>query len=75
MTRPWGLGQLAYDDDPDNDWDTDEDDPDEVFDDEDDDVEWPDDVIDSRLTDLGGQGLTLIQLHTMTDVPLTGSYL
>jgi hypothetical protein len=30
---------------------------------------------DPRDRDLHGQGLTEIQLHTMTDVPITGSYL
>lgn len=80
MTRPWGLGQLAFEDDPDTDWGMGDDDPDEGWDDEDDDVEWPDDVTDtriadSRFADLGGQGLTLIQLYTMTDIPLTGGYL
>jgi hypothetical protein len=66
----YSPGWYAPDDDPD--WD-DEEDPDEDWDDED--IEWPADVVDSRLTDLGGQGLTLIQLHTMTDIPLTGGYL
>lgn len=40
---------------------------------------WTDDEYDEppdpRLHDLRGQGLTLVQLHTITDVPTTGSYL
>jgi hypothetical protein len=30
---------------------------------------------DPRHRDLHGQGLTAVELHTMTDVPITGSYL
>ncbi|MFE0845311.1 hypothetical protein [Streptomyces rochei] len=30
---------------------------------------------DPRLRDLRGQGLTAIQLHTITDLEITGSYL
>ncbi|MEF9521333.1 hypothetical protein [Streptomyces sp. RB13] len=30
---------------------------------------------DPRLRDLRGQGLTAIQLHTITDIEITGSYL
>ena len=37
--------------------------------------DWPDDDIDPRLRDLRGQGLTAIQLHRMTDVPLQGELL
>ncbi|MEU1497325.1 hypothetical protein [Streptomyces sp. NPDC005732] len=38
---------------------------------------WPDDDLDPdpRLHDLRGQGLTAVQLHTIQDVPITGSYL
>jgi hypothetical protein len=35
----------------------------------------PDDDIAPRDRDLHGQGLTAVQLHTMTDVPLVGEYL
>ncbi|MFD5221422.1 hypothetical protein ACFWMH_27655 [Streptomyces tendae] len=30
---------------------------------------------DPRLRDLRGQGLTAVQLHTITDIEITGSYL
>jgi hypothetical protein len=43
--------------------------------DEDDEDEWNDLDPDHRLRDLHGQGLTAVQLHTITDVPLTGGYL
>jgi hypothetical protein len=33
------------------------------------------DPLDRRARDLWGQGLTAYQIHTMTTVPLTGSYL
>jgi hypothetical protein len=36
----------------------------------------PDDVEpDGHLRDFKGQGASLVRLHTMTDVPLTGRYL
>jgi hypothetical protein len=38
-----------------------------------DEEEWNDP--DPRLRDLHGQGLSAVQLHTITDVPLTGRYL
>jgi hypothetical protein len=40
---------------------------------EEDEDEWTDP--DPRLRDLHGQGLSTVQLHTITDVPLTGRYL
>jgi len=45
--------------------------------DDEDDPEWDEDEDDyvPRGRDLWGQGLTAHQLHTMTDIPLTGSYL
>jgi hypothetical protein len=44
---------------------------------EDDEDEWNDLDPDPehRLRDLHGQGLTAVQLHTITDVPITGEYL
>jgi hypothetical protein len=42
--------------------------------DDEDDLE-DEDEWDLRLRDLHGQGLTAVQLHTITDVPLTGRYL
>lgn len=30
---------------------------------------------DSHLSDLKGQGVRLVRLHTMTDIPITGRYL
>lgn len=38
---------------------------------------WPADheLLDPHLHDLRGQGLTEHDLHTITDIPLTGSYL
>jgi hypothetical protein len=41
--------------------------------DEEDEEEWNDP--DPRLRDLDGQGLTAVQLRTITDIPLTGRYL
>lgn len=38
-----------------------------------DEEEWDDP--DPRLRDLDGQGLTAVQLHTIQDVPITGTYL
>ncbi|MEU9134628.1 hypothetical protein AB0D33_01435 [Streptomyces sp. NPDC048404] len=46
-------------------------DPDEDEWDDEDELDDPD----PRLRDLDGQGLTAVQLHTITDVPLTGRYL
>lgn len=48
---------------------------DEEDEDEEDEDEWDDLEPDLRLRDLHGQGLTAVQLHTIQDVPIAGSYL
>lgn len=37
--------------------------------------DWDIEPDDPRLRDLRGQGLTAVQLHTITDIDLHGSYL